>query len=56
MTNVKQQADNCLTLFKGNPISTIEIGIKALGTPIINELCSRFNCSKSELAAKIALQ
>ena len=56
MTNVKQQADNCLALFKGNPISTIERGIKVLGTPVINELCSRFNCGKSDLAAKIALQ
>ena len=56
MTNVKQQADNCLALFKGNPISTIERGIKVLGTPVINELCSRFNCSKTDLAAKIALQ
>lgn len=56
MANVKQQADNCLALFKGNPISTIESGIKVLDTSIINELCSRFNCSKSDLAAKIALQ
>ena len=56
MANVKQQADNCLALFKGNSISTIERGIKALSTPVINELCSRFNCSKSDLAVKIALQ
>ena len=56
MTNVKQQANNCLALFKGNPISTIERGIKALDTSVIDELCSRFNCSKSDLAAKIALQ
>ena len=56
MANVKQQADNCLALFRGNSISTIERGIKALGTPVINELCLRFNCSKSALAAKIALQ
>ena len=56
MAKVKQQADNCLALFRGNSISTIERGIKALGTPVINELCSRFNCSKSDLAAKIALQ
>ena len=56
MTNVKQQADNCLALFKGNPISSIERGIKALGTPVINELCLRLNCSKSDRAAKIALQ
>ena len=56
MTNVKQQSDNCLALFKGNPISTIERGIKALGTPVINELCSRFNCSKSDNKKKIALQ
>ena len=56
MTNVKQQADNCLALFKGNPISTIERGIKVLGTPVINELCSRFNCSKSEPDETKALQ
>ena len=56
MANIKQQADNCLALFKANPISTIQSGINALDTPVINELCSRFNCSKSDLAAKIALQ
>lgn len=54
MVNVKQQADNCLALFKGNPINYIEKGVKALSSPVRKELCSRFNCSVSELAAKIA--
>ena len=31
MANVKQQAENCIALFKGTSISTIERGLKACG-------------------------
>lgn len=54
MTNVKQQADNCLMLFKGNAIGTIERALKNLNTPVKKELCSRFNCNEAELASRIA--
>ena len=53
MANVKQQAENCITLFKGNSISTIKRGLKALSPAVRQELCSKFNCSESELANKM---
>ena len=54
MANVKQQADNCLALFKGNSVSTIERAINNLGASVVDELCSRFNCSKDQLTSKIS--
>ena len=53
MTNVKQQAENCIVLFKGNSISTIERGLTALSPAVRQELCSKFNCSESELTSKM---
>ena len=53
MANVKQQAENCIALFKGNSISTIERSLKTLSTAVRQELCSKFNCSESELASKM---
>lgn len=53
MANVKQQAENCITIFKGNSISTIERGLKALSSDVRQELCYKFNCSESELASKM---
>ena len=53
MANVKQQAENCIALFKGNSISTIKRGLKALSPAVRQELCSKFNCSESELANKM---
>ena len=53
MANVKQQAENCIALFKGNSISTIKRGLKVLSTAVRQELCSKFNCSESELANKM---
>lgn len=54
MANVKQQADNCLDLFRGNPQSTIQRAINSLSSGVVNELCSRFNCTKDNLAQEIA--
>lgn len=54
MANVKQQADNCLALFKGSPVGTIERAISNLGSSVVEELCSRFNCSKDQLTLKIS--
>ena len=53
MANVKQQVENCIVLFNGNSISTIERGLKVLSPAIRQELCSKFNCSESELASKM---
>ena len=53
MANVKQQAENCIALFNGNSISTIERGLKALSLAVRQELYSKFNCSESELASKM---
>ena len=53
MTNLKQQAENCSALVKFKFRSTIERGLKALSTAVRQELCSKFNCSESELASKM---
>ena len=53
MANVKQQAENCITLFKGNHIDIIEYGLQQLSPAVRKELCSKFNCSESELASKM---
>ena len=53
MANVRRQAEKCIALFKGNSISTIECGLKALSSAVRKELCSKFNCSESELASKM---
>ena len=53
MANIKQQAENCITLFKGNSISIIKRGLKALSPAVRQELCSKFNCSELELANKM---
>lgn len=53
MANVKLQAENCIALFKGNSISTIERGLKRLSPAVRQELCSIFNCSEVDLANKM---
>ena len=53
MANVKQQAENCIALFKGNSISTIKRSLKALSPSVRQELCSKFNCFESELTSKM---
>lgn len=54
MANIKQQADNCMALFKGNAVSTIERALRNLGPAVKKELCSRLNCSEADLASRIA--
>lgn len=54
MANVKQQAENCIALFKGADIHIIESSLKILNPVIVKELCSKFNCSESELANKLS--
>lgn len=52
--DVKQQADNCMALFKGNNVSTIERALRNLGTAVKKEPCSRLNCNEAGLASRLA--
>lgn len=54
MATVKRQVEQCIALFKGADIHIIESSLKILNPVIVKELCSKFNCSESELANKLS--